>query len=303
MDIADSSIRNYRNGVARFYYLSDYIAPIDVDQIPEERKNDHLPSMKNVARSLTVNVTSRSMAHALRKYFKFLSKQAMSIEGERNAQFFRGKVEPQRIDQNERDIESKVVSAARVRDIVEAAYERDEELGLMMKTMYETATRASGVINLLWKDFLIDSWAGEDLEPYQIRVHSDRSKSKESGIVEVSDHTLTQLKQIYREREPSAEERIFIPGNKRRSNYQKMERLFDSITGDETSHFFRHSRLTHMGLQMYEEEDLSYPEVKGRLAQYARHASGDTTETYIKLVKKKIRQKSGDLEKYRNFNW
>lgn len=297
------TIHKYLEGVRSFYRGSEYITTIKPSEIADHEENNRIPSVKNLSDNISLLVNNRAYAYGLQKYFHYLEKQATDIQGQRNASFLREKIDPGHIVQKESDIESKVVSAGRVKIICAEAEETHPELGLMLRMMYETATRSSGMIQLLWKDFERSSWAGEDLEDHQIFIDSDRSKSKDSGVVEVSDKTLNQVRDLKEKHEDiDKDDRVFFPGMTPASVYDKMWRHFND-TGEETTHFFRHSRLTHMGLRMFEEEDMNYPTIRDNLRQYARHKKGETTEVYIDIVKKKVRQKNNDLEKYRKVDW
>jgi integrase len=256
-----------------------------------------------VVDDLSTHVSSNSMKAGLRKYLGYRGFHATTIEEQRTAQFLREKVGRIDIAESPRDVESKVLPTDTVAQVCRDADEKNRELSLMLRMMYETATRFSGVNNLLWKDVWRDQFSGESLNQHQVLISKDRSKGKVDGVVEVSDHTRQRLQELTDDRDPDADDLVFFPDLKRPSVYTKAWRHFDTYADNIVTHSFRHSRLTHLGLEMYENEGLEYGQIKERLRNYARHTSADTTETYIEIVKEKIRQRSDVMADYRNVKW
>jgi len=243
------------------------------------------------------------MKAGLRKYLEYRGFKATTIEEQRTAQFLREKVGRINIAESPRDVETKVLPADKIGEVCREAEGIDEEFALMLRMMYETAARFSGVNNLLWKDVWRDQYAGEELDAHQVFISRDRSKGKIDGVVEISDHTRHRLQELADERDPGQDDLVFLPDLKRGSTYQKAWRHFEQYADNVVTHSFRHSRLTHLGLEMYDQEELEYGEIKERLREYGRHKSADTTEIYIEIVKKKVRQRSDMMSSYRNVDW
>jgi integrase len=244
------------------------------------------------------------MKYGLNKYLFFLDTDANSIEGRSKINFLRTTLDRLEFDDDpDTNVGEKVIRLSRVKTICSAAEAKDSELGLFLKMMYETGTRASGMKLLLWKDVHREAWQGEPLAETDIFIDHRRSKSKNDGVVTVSDATYQRLEQVHAERDPAPEDLVFFPDLKRDSVYKKVWRFFDQNFAEETPHYFRHSRLTHLAMQMYEEDDLNYATIKERLRNYARHESAETTELYIELAKQKIQQRSGILENHREVDW
>lgn len=291
--VSESSAANYASSVKRFYKETGRDQVIQLGKL----------NLNRVTEEITEDVTSRSMKFGLKKYFDYLSLKAVDIENERTSDFILRKLTKLDKEPDTSNRENKVISADKVSEICSKAQDKDDEFGLFMRMMYETATRVSGMRWLLWKDVVRDQWRGDDLEPHQIFISKDRSKGKEDGIVEVSDQTLKELNQLQEPRNPDMNDYVFFPDMTRPSVYQKVWRLFKPYPKNTTPHSFRHSRLTHLGLEMHQVEQLEYPVIKERLKDYARHKNSETTEIYIQIVKRKLREKNQNMERYRKVDW
>ncbi|MFB6209624.1 MAG: tyrosine-type recombinase/integrase [Candidatus Nanohaloarchaea archaeon] len=293
--IEESSADNYKTTVKGFYRNSNRDTPIQL--------TDNETRIEQVSEDIANHITSRSMKFSLKKYFNWLSLQATSVQKERTASFLKNKINKVPIEESKSDIENKVISAETLAQVTKEADQTDTELGLMLRMMYETGARFSGMNRLLWRDVHRQEFRGEQLEPHQVFISQDRSKGKVDGVVEISDQTLTQLQELENEREADPSQQVFYPEMKNQSTYQKAWRFFDNNWPEYSTHYFRHSRLTHLGLKMHEEENLDYPAIKERLRRYARHKQASTTEIYIEIVKDKLAQKNQDMEKYRSVSW
>lgn len=292
---SENTAENYATVVQGFYKR------IEEDQEISLTEEDQY--YERISNAIANKITSNSMKFGLKKYLDWRALKSLSVQAERTAEFLKRKIDRVEIVTDSKDIESKVIAPQLVVKIVDEANEIDEEFGLMLRMMYETGSRFSGMNQLLWKDVFREQWRGETLDDTQVFISKTRSKGKVDGTTRISTATLDQVKQMYQERQADSDDLVFLPEMQRRSVYQKAWRLFDQYPEDTTTHSFRHSRLTHLGLKMYEENGLDYPVVKERLKNYARHAQGETTEDYIDLVKKKIQQKNQDLSKYTTVDW
>jgi len=202
-----------------------------------------------------------------------------------------------------------VISPTKVVELINTAEKqtnsKPQETRTALQFMYDTAARRKGVAFIEWQDFWRDEFQGKQLDDNELIIHWKRSKSKITGVVEVSQDTLRRLQSLEQEREnPSPQERIFFADLKRSSARQKIYNEFKkaaaSIGWPEVSpHWFRHSRLTHLGQEMLKEGH-DYPYVKERLRKYGRHESSDTTEDYIELLKRQDQEK---ITKYSNIEW
>lgn len=258
---------------------------------------------------LTQHISCRTDKFALKKYFDWLQLRSPTPEAERTILFFKNKVDGAEISPDERNIDEKVLSVQRVRDLCEqipANMRTDQqETRLVLQMMYDTATRISGMLWLEWQDVWREEYAGDVLADNELLIHHDRSKSKKSGIVELSDDTVRRLEKHEQQIDPdNPRQRVFYSGIKEASAYQKIYRNFKNTAKekgvpDASPHWFRHSRLTHLGLQM-RADGKSYPAIKERLRKYGRHRSGETTEIYIKILKNR---KTESVQKYSTISW
>lgn len=302
LNLSPRSVDNYTSSVKRFYRLTGRTDPIDPTKLNEV-------STSRLAEELSEHITSQSMKYALLKYFDWLQQRAPSVEAERTILFFRNKVEKNDPGTNSRDIGEKVLSSDKVKEIVKTAptyvNSGGDQVRLLLQLMYDTATRISGMIWLEWQDVKREEYAGEPLDDLEMLIHQDRSKSETSGIVELSPAT-RQLLEEHEDRIPSTdpETKVFFPDLAERSVYQKIYRCFKKAAAecgvpDASMHWFRHSQLTHLGMEM-REAGQDYAQIKERLRRYGRHKQADTTEVYIKILKQK---KAGSINQYRTVSW
>lgn len=302
LDLSDRSIRNYTSCVKRFYRLTGRDQPID----PNNLENI---STSRLAEELSEHINSQSMKYGMLKYFDWLQERAPSVESERTILFFRHKIENKSPKSQSRDIGEKVLSSEKCKEIIRTApkevNDRPEDGRLLLRMMYDTATRISGMIWLEWQDVWREEYAGEALGPNELLIHRDRSKSETSGIVELEPETLNLL-QAYEDRvTPSnAHANVFFPEMTERSVYQKIYRCFKTAAEkcgvpDASTHWFRHSRLTHLGVGMLD-DGKDYAQIKERLRQYGRHKQAETTEIYISILKQK---RTESISKYSPISW
>lgn len=302
LDLSPRSINNYTSSVKRFYRLTGRNQPIDPKHLDDI-------STSRLAEELSEHITSQSMKYAMLKYFDWLQQRAPSVQSERTILFFRNKVEKKDPGTESRDIGEKVLSSDKVKEIVKTAptYVNDgrDQVQLLLQLMYDTATRISGMIWLEWQDVWREEYAGEKLADHELLIHQDRSKSETSGIVELGPAT-RQLLDDHEDRvtPTDAETNVFLPDLAERSVYQKIYRCFKKAAAecgvpDASMHWFRHSQLTHLGMEM-REDGQDYAQIKERLRRYGRHKQADTTEIYIKILKQK---KAGSISQYRTVSW
>lgn len=266
IDVSSNSLDNYVSSLRKFYSSLDRSTPIE----PES-------NIDKVSTHLEIFVTSRSMKYALLKYFKFKEDQAESYEGIGKMRFLIKMLK--RLEYEDTEVEDKVLKKSRIDAICNQA---EGELNLLLRVMYETATRVSGVRFMKWKDLDRKEFKGEPLTPTQIHVSSDRSKSKIDGVVEISEDSKDRLEHLREKRCPTQEEYIFFPDIKRDSVYRKIWRHFSQ---PETPNYFRHSRLTHLAIEIHKNENIPYELVREKVRKYARHKDSDSTEIYIKKAR------------------
>jgi integrase len=293
--VSETSAKNYTTTVKGFYKNSKRKNVLELDGDDD--------SIEEISGDIADHVSSRSMKFGLKKYLDWLSLKASSVQSERTAEFLKKKIDKVPIEQSKSDVESKVISGTTLAKVCGEAGETDEELGVMLRMMYETGSRFSGMNRLLWRDVWRTEFSGEQLEDHQVFISKDRSKGKVDGVVEISDRTLKEIQQLENKKDPGKSEQVFFPEMTNPSTYQKAWRFFDMHWPEYSTHFFRHSRLTHLGLEMYEEEGLDYPTIKERLRRYGRHKNSDTTEIYIEIVKNKLAQKNQNMAQYRQVSW
>lgn len=292
---SQNTAKNYHSTVKGFYTRTRRQKPIKLGSDEQE--------LEKLSNDLIEYVNSKSMLYGLKKYMDWRSLKSHKFEEQRTAQFIKNKLDQIELNPDKRDIETKLISADTLTQVCLDAGKTDEELGLMLRMMYETAARFSGMNRLTWKDVNREEYSGEELKPHQIFISKDRSKGSVNGVVEISDRTLRELKGLQDERDPHRDDQVFFPELTNASTYQKAWRFFDTHWSEYSTHYLRHSRLTHLGLQMHEVEGLDYSNIKERLRRYARHEDSSTTEIYIEIVKNKLAQKNQDMEKYRSVQW
>ena len=302
LSLKPRSKENYLGRVRSFYYHTGRDTPIT----PES-----LASINELALTdqLIEQISCESDKYALKKYFDWLQLRAPSPDIERTTLFFKNKIDSAEVNVDSRDVGEKVLSLEKVQDLcrqVPSQMQSDQEqVRLMLQMMYETGTRISGMLWLEWQDVWREEWGGTQLDDTELVIHKKRSKSKKSGIVEMTGDTVERLDRHEQRMDSAApDERVFLNHIQEDSAYERVYRHFKNRGAeigvpDVSPHWFRHSRLTHLGLQM-REEDKSYPEIKERLRRYGRHKSSETTEIYIKILKNR---KAESISQYSTVSW
>mgnify|MGYP006266732861 CR=1 FL=1 len=271
---------------------------------------------------MRIYIGSRATEYGLKKYLSYLSNTRNTKEG-RRAKYLKDEINElgkQKDNRSSLDkVGAKVRSESVIKDVIKYAPDRTnslpaEELKYFLKLMYESAGRVGDVQRLEWRDIDRKGFRGQDLEKTEFVVKSDRSKSAEDGKVRMSESTLQWL-QNHREKEDvddSPTDSIFFQNSDtRKQNYRRIRRAVigagvdagiigkrdEATQEDWGTHNFRHSRLTHLGIEMLEddERDLSKPEVKERLRKYGRHKNLEDTEVYIKIIDQRYQI---DISKY-----
>jgi len=263
-------------------------------------------------------VGSRATEYGIRKYLNYLE-DVRGIAETRNAQLLDNMLQGYGKREDNRSRKEKIGSKVRSRDKIETIIETapdhtntldEDELQLFLRVMYETAGRVGDIQRLLWGDVVQEELHGSELEDQQIVINAQRSKSEESGSVTLSDETFEALME-HRSQDgvdDDPDEFVFFQDrNSRMQNYHRIRRSVRAggkeagipVENDDDfgTHNFRHSRLTHLGRQMLEddERDLEYSAVKERLRTYARHKNASDTETYIEILKERFQI---DVSKY-----
>lgn len=302
LDLADTSIQTYTTCLRTFYERSGRDTVIPHTDFTERQ-------IAIIADDISQHTTSESMKAALKKYFDWLQERTPHLRDERTILFLKNKVESVNPNVSHSNIAEKVVSSEKIRSLCQQVPENmrkdQREARLFLQFMYDTATRFSGTNWLEWQDVWREEYAGDEIGDTEIVIHSDRSKSRDTGVVEIMPGTLRLLRQHEKQVSPTdAGEQVFFPDMTDNSAYQKIYRNMKSVAQDigipdVSPHWFRHSRLTHLGMEMLEDEK-SYPEIKERLRQYGRHRSGETTEIYIKILKER---RSERVSKYSPVSW
>lgn len=302
LDLSQRSKANYGSSIRRFYHLSARNTPINPDGLAHR-------NTAGLTDALAEHITSDSMKYAMQKYFDWLQQRAPTEEDERTILFLKNKVESQDPSTEPSDIGEKVLSQEKVRELCIKTPQRprshQDQIRLLLQLMYDTATRISGMLWLEWQDIWRTEYEGRPLDDRELLIHCDRSKSKESGVVELTEDTCQRLRDYEDRVNPTdSNETVFFTDLKEQSAYQKLYRNFKTQAAksgvpDASPHWFRHSRLTHLGMEMLD-EGKSYPEIKERLRRYGRHRSGETTEIYIKILKNR---RAESVSQYSTIDW
>jgi len=302
LSLAPRSKDNYTARVRSFYHHTGRDTPLNPAELTDL-------DAELLTDDLVTHISCETDKYALKKYFDWLQQRSPSVDIERTTLFFKNKIDKAEVNPQKRNISEKILSLAKVQKLTTKTPDRlrsdQHQTRLLLQLMYDTATRISGMLWLEWRDIWRDEWEGQSLEDHELVIHHERSKSKESGVVELSDGTLHRL-QIHEERVTPTDpnQKVFFPEMTEQSAYQKIYRNFKtqaekSGVPEASPHWFRHSRLTHLGLQMLD-EGKSYPEIKERLRRYGRHRSGETTEIYIEILKNR---KAERISKYSTIEW
>lgn len=128
---------------------------------------------------------------------------------------------------NHQDVKEKVLSVDKAEELCRttpALMNTDqEETRLLLQMMYVTATRISGMTRLEWRDMFRTEFSGQQLQDNELVISSDRSKSKETGIVELIVDTLRRLNQHRQQATPTdTHQKVFFPSIQRDSAYAKI---------------------------------------------------------------------------------
>lgn len=289
------------------YIHNNRIVPIDFSQ--------DISDLDDAKEELTdyIKQHSKSVEYGIKAYLDFVKEEGSSIEG-RNAGFLRDQIHGVGDKTKEVTQEDKIGKKVRSRDTVDTVIEKapdhtrsipQEDFHLFLRVMYDTAGRVRDVLKLRWSDFDRNRFKSKDIEEDQIFISSSRSKSTNSGVVNLRSKTFRML-QDYRDREDidsDPESQIFFQDRERGPwPTEDDQRYYDRILAamqraalkycgigvdqDDKlgTHDFRHSRLVHLGEKMLDDGH-SYPEVEERLQSYGRHDDKETTEIYIGILK------------------
>lgn len=302
LSLRPTSKEKYTERIRSFYSQSLRDTPLDPEQftdIDETRLTDDLIEF----------ISCETDQYALKKYFDWLQQRSPDVQNERTILFFKNKIDHAELNPDERDIGEKVLSVDKVRELCQQTPRQmrtdQDQTRVLLQMMYDTATRISGMLWLEWRDIWREEYEGKPLGSQELLIHKERSKSKESGIVELSDDTLQRLKQHEERITPTdSHQRVFYNHLQPSSAYQKVYRNFKDVAEnigvpEASPHWFRHSRLTHLGMKM-REEGKSYPDIKERLRKYGRHQDATTTEIYIKILKNR---KTESISQYSAISW
>ena len=305
----DDTARLYTSCLEAFYRNHNLSRPIDPENptltVKEKGENNDTISLNE---AIPQFITNSSKKYALNKYFEWLRERTPSAEEEQTIVFLKNKIQSATPSTTQDDIEEKVISPQKVVDIINAVdYVTNSspwETMLAFQFMYETAARRKEVAEIEWRDILIEELNEVQLSDTEVVIRSERSKSASTGIVEISEETASKLDQHRKDADcPARDDRVFFADMKLSSARQKLYKEFKKAARhantDASPHWFRHSRLTHLGRGMLQEEH-DYPYVKERLRRYARHESADTTEIYIELLKQ---QNQELVSKYSPVSW
>ncbi|MFB6158332.1 MAG: tyrosine-type recombinase/integrase [Candidatus Nanohalobium sp.] len=298
---SDKTVTDYFNYVKRYYAFSykhhDRFGVIDLE--PDENEDMVIDKINN---EMVNYIGSKATEYGLKKYLDFKAERS-GRTATRNANYLRSQVhsvgESTEARSKEDKIRAKIHSEQEILRIIDKVGDHievldEEELKLFLQVMYETAGRFSDIARLRWKDYERDTWSGVKLDDNQILIHADRSKSKNSGTVKVTDSTRTRIED-FKPENVNGDEKIFFKDTDdlKKLYYRVLNPLkaaADKVAVDlEGTHDFRHSRLVKLGKKMAEDEDndYDYSQIKSRLSNYARHSDEETTEIYIDTLKRK----------------
>lgn len=263
---------------------------------------------------------SKAVEYGLKSYLDYIQEEKGSEEA-RQAMFLRDQISGVGDQTKERTKEDKIGEKVRSRNTVDTVIEKApeysrtldaDEFQLFLRLMYDTAGRVRDILKLQWRDVDRDGFKNQSIDEDQIFISAERSKSKNSGIVNLRNRTL-ELLNAYRDQtnvdtDPTAQ--VFFQDRDRGpwptdddkryydrilSAMQTAAHRYSGLGKTEIgTHDFRHSRLVHLGAKMLDDSH-SYPEVRERLQKYGRHDDQETTEIYIGILKNRD---TIDLRKY-----
>lgn len=303
---SDKTIHDYTSYVRGFYARSDRESIIDLADEPDHIKDDML-----------AYIGSQATEYGLKAYLKWWMRYG-DRDAAKEARYIKDLIHgtgasDASVDEVSR-LKRKIIPTGKVRAIIEHAPEYTNtfdpgELRLMLRCMYQTASRSDGMLRWQWQDVLADTFGARDLQklesatdyylehdvdkgavPVEVLIRGERSKSKATGVVYVFLSTYEELLQ-HRPDDASATDHVFFPDIEDRERaYKRLRYCFNKAAAEDayepaaTTHWFRHSRLTNIGKRMLGDGH-SYAEVKSELQRYARHQDAATTETYIDVLK------------------
>jgi len=318
---------DYLTYVAGFYAYSkeehDRIRVVDFNtEEPEEdspyenseydRTKDHMMDY--------IHERSKAVEYGLKAYLDFITKDRVRDQA-REATFLRDEIHGEGDTTIERTREDKIGEKVRSKNTVEKvvsyapthtkSMEKDQ-LSLFLQVMYDTAGRVRDILKLQWRDVDKDRFKDQELGENQIFISADRSKSRNSGIVNLRSDTKKRLEE-YRGRkdiDDSPNKQVFFqdrepgpwPTEQGKRYYDRILRAMKTAAYKHAglgkkemgTHDFRHSRLVHYGRAMIDDGH-TYATAKERLQDYGRHDDMETTEIYIEILKE---PEKIDLTKY-----
>jgi len=311
-DLSDKTVEDYTIYIKGFYKDRLNTTGVDTGIIRLSGEAEFMEARK----AMKEFIDSRATEYGLKKYCEFLDDRADSYEEVINAHRLKdeihgtGKKSQQQSKKSK--VKKKILPFDKVKKIVQNAPNHTEtlpptELELFLQVMYETAGRVGDILQLQWHDIGREELGAKDLDETELVIAAERSKSKNDGVVEIESSTLDRVQRHKQQRgSPGSGERVFFADEPDlKKLYNRIAYAFNTAAEDDadhphaTTHWFRHSRLTHLGQKMLA-DGKSYPEVKERLRKYGRHDSSDVTETYIEVLKDKD---TGSIQEYSQIEW
>ena len=309
---SEDTIKNYVSSVKRYYRLNKLDRPInpsrfvyleDKEEMREQEGTDREVEVglhrdyDELFKSLDTTITSRSMKYGVKKYYEYLKSQSSRRLTRLNLSEILEKLGNLEIHQEDNN-NDKYLTQGKVKQFMAEAEEKDPEFGTLLRMMYETGARASGMTNIQWRDVEMEQRDGKDLEKTDVFLSKTRTKGKVNGIVYITEETYNQLQELKENREPEPKDVVFYPDMTRGSLYNKIWRHFEDT--DASPHSFRYTRLIDLGIKLHEREGLSYESLLGKVSKYARHKDTDTTKIYVEKVEDIIEDGSSKIKKYIN---
>lgn len=318
---------DYLTYVAGFYTYSkeefDRIRVIDFStEDPPEESHREITEYDRAKKHMSRYIQERSKAveYGLKSYLDFIEENS-ERDRAREAKFLRGEIDGISDQTSNRTREDKIGEKVRSKDTVEKvvsyapthtqSLEKDQ-LSLFLRLMYDTAGRVRDILKLQWRDVDKDRFKEQELKENQIFISAERSKSKNSGVVNLREKTKKMLED-YRSRDDVTDlpdKQVFFqnrdpgpwPTEDDKLYYDRILRAMKTAgykhaglgKNEIGTHDFRHSRLVHYGRAMIDDGH-SYAEAKERLQDYGRHDEKKTTEIYIGILKEPNKV---DLTKY-----
>lgn len=209
-DISNSSVSNYKHSVLKFYRTSEFDHPIEPKNF--NIKNDTpCGNPKIISRRLSTEITSRSQKYGVKKYLESLYTKKLSFRKRSMLRELIHQIDSMNYADKSISSSERIRNKEILKDICKEIENQNTELGLMSKTMYETASRAVGMKFLLWKDVWKPKYNGRNLSNQEIFIHKHRSKSSESRVVKVSSKLRKELEKNRRREKPRTRGLCFLP--------------------------------------------------------------------------------------------